>query len=128
MTERAKKRPQRTPLGARNRLTVSGKDPNFVYRWINDQEDRVERAKEAGYELVPKSGHAVGDPRAAEASPMGAFTSKAVGGGTTAYLMRIPKEYYEEDQAAKQSALAETERGMKPKTAQGQYGEGLTKE
>jgi hypothetical protein len=124
---RAKNRPERTPLAARNRLTFRGKDPGFVYRYINDTEDRLERAREAGYEFVV-SDESPGDKRVAEATKMGAKVSKQVGGGTTAFLMRIPKEYYEDDQKAKTSKINELEKSLKPNKTQNQYGEGLTKE
>ena len=42
----------RTPLGARNRLGFTNLDERFSYRVISDQEDRLDRAAEAGYEFV----------------------------------------------------------------------------
>ncbi len=125
MSREPKNRPQRTPLGQRNRLTWKDKDPNFVYRWINNQDARIAEAKEAGYEFVV-SDEQGGDKRAAEASKMGAKVSKSVGGGMTGFLMRIPKEYYEEDQAAKAGKVNDLEKSLKPDKSKGQYGAGLT--
>ena len=126
---RAKNRPERVPLGARNRLTVrpGDKDPNFVYRWINDKDSRLADAQQAGYDFVTDD-IKVGDPRAAEASQMDSRVSKPAGGGLTTYLMRIPQEYYEEDQRAKAHQVDELEKSLKPNKAKGQYGEGLTNE
>ena len=128
MTTQAKNRPKRTPLGARNRLSfpISAEDrEKYHYRVLNDQDDRLARAQEAGYEFVG-SDHKLGDSRAAEASMLGANVAKPVGQGVVGYLMRIKKEFYEEDQAAKEAKLKGLEKTMKPNTAASQYGEGLT--
>lgn len=119
---RAKKK--RTPLGARNRLTFDNLDPEYKYRVINDVDARLMDAEAAGYEFV-ESNEQLGDERVAEASSMGSRVSKPVGGGTTGYLMRIPMEYYEEDQAAKAARVDATETTMNPDASKGQYGEGL---
>lgn len=125
-------RPQRTPLGVpRSKLSVEKKDPNYNYRWINDIEDRVYRATEAGYEFVAKSsGIAPGDrdvvPQNAD---LGNNVSKIVGtteGGRpmTAYLMRIKKSFYEEDQKAKAEYVDSVEAGVRNASAlKGHLGE-----
>jgi hypothetical protein len=123
--DRSKK--TRTPLGARNRLTFSNLDPEFQYRVINDVDDRLMRAQEAGYEFV-ESPEQLGDKKVAEASKIGTSVSKPVGNGTIGYLMRIPKKWYEEDQAAKQKQIDQTEAALKPETQKDQYGPGLTNE
>jgi hypothetical protein len=115
----------RVPLGARNRLTFGDLDPKFNYRVINDDQDRLARAEEAGYEFVQSEGK-LGDNRAAEGTSMGANVAKPVGGGMTGYLMRIPKKFYEEDQAAKEAKIKEKENTFIPDGSKGQYGEGLT--
>lgn len=125
MKSRAENRPKRTPLGARNRLSFDNQDPNFVYRVINDVDDRLQRAQEAGYEFVA-SAESLGDKRAAEGGKIDSRVSKPVGNGVRGFLMRMPREYYEEDQLAKQSQVDDTERAMKPNTSKGEYGEGLT--
>jgi len=123
-----KNRPKRTPLGARNRLSfqISEEDrKNYSYRVINDQDDRLARAQEAGYEFV-QSEQSLGDLRVAEASTLGANVAKPVGNGVTGYLMRIKKEWYDEDQAAKEAKLKELEQSMQKTNVTKQYGEGLT--
>lgn len=116
-------RPERTPLGARNRLSFKGQDPNYVYRVINDVDDRLEAAKEAGYDFVLDGN--LGDKRAAEGGKVDSRVSKPVGNGIRGYLMRIPREYYETDQAEKMRKVDESEHAMRPNKNKGEYGEGL---
>ena len=118
-------RPHRVPLGARNRLSFKNLDPNFTHRIVNAVDDRLERAQEAGYEFV-ESKQRLGDPDVMDASTLGAKVSKPVGGGVTGYLMRIPNEFYEEDQKAKADRINEIENATKPDRQKGEYGEGLT--
>lgn len=112
----------RTPVGSRNILTVKGKDPNYVYRIVNDEEDRVARFKEGGYELVPDEAVKVGDNRANGASSMSSMKQLSVGGGRKAYLMRIRKDWYEEDQKDKQKQVDAMESTTKQKALSGTYG------
>lgn len=86
--------------GTRNKLTVRGKDPDYVYRFVNDTDDRILELQERGYEIVTHNAE-VGDKRVATPKKEGTPNQVSVGGGTKAYLMRIKKEWYEEDAAAK---------------------------
>lgn len=107
-------RPQRTPINGRNILSVSGKDPAYVYRVVNNVGDRIEVFKEAGYELVPASDVKVGERRVDAASPEGSYAQVSVDSqGTKAFIMRIPREWYEEDQRTKQKQVDELERTIK---------------
>jgi hypothetical protein len=125
--ERTTGRPNRTPLHARNRLTVTdGTIPKgMTGRWINDKDDRVKAALEAGYEFV-RGDVQVGDPNVSDASQLGSPVEKMVGGGTKAFLMMIPSELYADDQAEKQETVDASERAMKPNPGKHQYGAGLT--
>ena len=116
-------RPQRTPIGTRNILTVKGKDPNYEYRIVNDVDDRVTQFQEAGYELVPDETVKVGDKRVNAPSPVGSAKQLSVGGGTKAFVMRIKKEWYNEDQTRKLSQVSEIERATKEKALDGAYGD-----
>jgi hypothetical protein len=116
-------RPQRTPVGTRNILTVKGKDPNYEYRIVNDVDDRVTQFQEAGYEFVPDEAAKVGDKRVNAATSEGSSKQLSVGQGTKAYLMRVKKEWYEEDQATKLARVADIERATKEKAQDGTYGE-----
>lgn len=122
---RTSNRPKRTPIAKRNVLTVKDRDPAFNYRWVNDEDGRVQMFEEAGYTAV-KEPTEVGDPRAGDASQLGSVSRKPVGGGKSAVLMKIPKEFYEEDQAAKEARIAEKEKSLLQEAdGEGFYGEGL---
>ena len=112
----------RTPIGTRNILTVKGKDPNYEYRIVNDVEDRITQFQEAGYEVVQSESVEVGDKRAASGTSIGSAKTLSVGQGTKAYLMRIKKEWYTEDQQAKQGQVNEIERATQEKALSGTYG------
>ena len=110
-------RKERVPFGSpKQRLTNPG-DPNFVYRIFNDnwtkEPGRIMRAKAAGYEVVEGYDHiAVG--------------TNEDGTAIQGVLMRIPKEFYEEDQKLKQAEIdkvdAEIHRGkFQEKPADNRY-------
>jgi hypothetical protein len=121
-------KPTRQPLGKRDRLSFRGKmDEGYNYRVINDEKSRLSDALEGGYEFV-ESEESLGDDKAAKPSAMGSKVSHPVGNNTTGYLMRIPIEFYNEDQAAKDADIKETEKGMQPKNqrdVEDAYGKGL---
>lgn len=103
-------RRERIPFGVpQSRLTVANKDPAFVYRWVNDDgRGRLDLAIQGGYEFVEsEAGQKVGSGSADGNSDVGSRVSRIVGtnekgGGMRAYLMRIKREFYEEDQRRKQ--------------------------
>lgn len=111
----------------RNILThPEANDPNYMYRVVVDYKSkpgRVTKFKNAGYVHV-LSGENMGDDAAGKPTKIGTKVMVPTGNGETGYLMKIPKEYWDEDQAAKESKLKETEASMKRKV-KGQYGEGL---
>jgi hypothetical protein len=113
-TKRDSSRPRRTPLAGRNRLAVRDQDPNYVYRIVNtnldSDPDRVQNLVDAGYEIVPsKKAGPVGDTKVDNPSALGSAGQISVGQGTKAIVMRIPREYYEEDQRLKEAELTEME-------------------
>jgi hypothetical protein len=116
------RRARRTPLGAKNVLTVQGLDPNYSYRFVNDSSDRIDAFLDNGWETVPKEEVRIGDKRLGNASAEGSVAKAQVGHGMTAYLLRIRKDWYEEDQAAKQAHVDSTEAAMKDKAQDGNYG------
>jgi hypothetical protein len=110
----AKRTTRRTPInGVRNVLTVQGKDPDFEYRIVNDEGDRVAQFESMGYEVVTDQNVKVGDRRIANPTKEGSPVQVSVGGGVKGYVMRIKKDWYAEDQASKQSRVNETEEAMK---------------
>lgn len=108
-----KRKPRRLSInGTRNVLTVSGKDPEFEYRVVNDDGDRVSQFEDMGYEVVKDSSIKVGDRRIANPTKEGSPVQISVGGGQKAYLMRIRKDWYEEAQEDKAKQVDEMEKGM----------------
>ena len=101
---------KRVPMHQRQPLSVSGRDPNFEYRVVNDIPGRVDRFKLAGW--VPDDKTDVGDNIAGRASSMGSTTSAPVGKGTNGIVMKIPKDLYVDDQVAKQRKVDEAEEAM----------------
>jgi len=115
-------RPQRVPVSTRNVLTVAGKDPGYNYRIVNDTGDRIQKFLEGGYELVSDASVKVGDKRVNSASSEGSHKQIAVGKGEKAYVMRIRKEWYDDDQTAKLQRVKELEDATKQKALDGTYG------
>src|ERR1700693_2007104 len=118
-------RVRRTPVCVRNILTIGKKDENFVYRIVNDVDDgdRVERFAAAGYEVVKSKDISVGDKRIENPSAEGSGARISVGGGQKGVVMRIRKDWYEEDQAAKQQEVDATEESItNPSDRDGGYG------
>jgi hypothetical protein len=105
---------RRVPFGgARQRLQLDDLDQKrfeqagFVPRWFNDEHGRVERALAAGYIYVdPKEVPSLGHGVITEGNTdVGSRVSKVVNKGdpqVRAFLMKIKKEYWLEDQAAKE--------------------------
>lgn len=116
-------RPQRRSFEERrNKLTFDNRDPNYVYRVFNDIDGRLKEAEEIGYEYVRDSAE-LGDPTADGATHVGSVVTKHVGNNTTGVLMRIPREWYEEDRAAKHRLVDESEADLKRHAeADGRYG------
>lgn len=115
-------RVRRTPVGRRNVLTVSGKEPGYFYRVVNDVGDNVQRYLNAGYEFVDAKDVTIGDTRIGAPSAVGSNAQAHVGGGTKAFVMRQKEEWYKEDQAAKQDHIDQLEATTKEKALDGNYG------
>ena len=114
----SKRQSRRTPIsGYRNPLTVKGKDPEYEYRIVNDVDGRIDDLREVGYEVVTDSKHKIGDKRVATPTKEGSPITKHVGNGITGVLMRIKKEWFDEDQDAKQQKVKDIEQSMKADAA-----------
>lgn len=98
--------------GRRGKLTIVGKEPGFVYRIVNDTDDRIMELQERGYEIVTHEA-TVGDKRVGTPKKEGSPHLISVGQGQKAYLMRIKQEWYDEDQAAKQEEVNDLESSLK---------------
>ena len=123
MSRVLEKRTARKPLHQRGPQTINGdKDPNYVYRFVNDTGSRIANFQSAGYEFVEDKDLVVGDSRVFDPSDIGSGKRVTSNDGTVSYLMRTKKEYYNEDQAAKAALIDETEQAMKQEATKGMYG------
>ena len=123
MSRVTKERVARKSLNQRGPQSIAGdKDPNYVYRFVNDTGSRIANFQAAGYEFVEDKELVVGDSRVFDPSDIGSGKRVTSNDGTVSYLMRTKKEYYEEDQAAKAAQINETEQAMKQEASQGMYG------
>lgn len=116
------KRPERKSLFQRGPQSISGdKDPNFHYRFVNDIGSRVSNFQAAGYEVVRDEDLVVGDNRVFDPSTESTGKRVVSNDGTVSYLMRIKKEWHDEDQATKQNYVNETEGAIKQTASQGDF-------
>lgn len=125
-------RPTRTPVsGNRDILTVLGKDPDFVYRWVKDQNESGQRILtflDAGYAFVQDGDIRVGQAMVYNSSNVGSIIRKPGGLNEYLYLMRVSREWYDEDQATKANGIKQGEEAITRKRDpenqgdNGQYG------
>lgn len=118
--QRRRRRDDLNEDARRRRLYVpdEAKDPNFVYRWINDTTmGRVKALTEHDdWEIVSKE-DMKGLPSQANDAGIGTQMSRVVGetasGAQSAVLVRKPREFHEEDEAKKQAAIDKREEDMR---------------
>ena len=133
--KRAPAHKKRVPMHKQSAIAVTNKDPNFVYRIVNDSEGRVDQFLAGGYTIAEDSAESE-DDRVQSASQMGSVKRMVVNRGRDAdtkhaVLMKIPREMYDEDQKEKQRQVDETTASYDPgsiKARGNTYGEGLTEE
>jgi len=102
----------RIPMGGRRNITTVNDTPEgYVDRWVNDVTGRISRIKQAGYEHVQAA--SVGDSNVDGSHCEDGVVSRDMGQGVTAYLMRQRKDYYDDDQRAKQVIVDESEDSMR---------------
>jgi len=124
--------------GPRKKLDVIWADKKsaeaYVARWVNDQGNRIQDALAAGYDFVLQeeiAGVGVSDVHSGN-TDIGSRVSRVVGRTNTndsirAYLMKIEKGFYDEDQLAKESHNQLTDHSVRAGTVGGamignQYG------
>lgn len=110
--EIAGRRRRREGLGAERGLKLhipeESKDPNFVYRWVNDRPGRVRQlTKMDDYEVVSTSELNGGDPdpngNTAEGTVMKRTADSGI--GESAVLLKKPKAYYDADKKEEQRVI-----------------------
>jgi hypothetical protein len=124
VAETASARPKRIPVGDRPKLAVVGKDPNYEYRWVNDTPGRIAMFKQGGWEICTNQEVDVGNFRAEDNSGEGSLACQVVDGGTglKAYVMKIKKEWFLEDQKEREKENARLEDTLRPNYNDGEYG------
>jgi hypothetical protein len=122
------KKRERIPVsGLKNILSIRDvdKDPNKEYYWVNTSTSegmgRVDRFRDGGWEIVPRSsGIDFGDRSVDKGTLLGSAVTHTRG-GQTLVLMAIPKEWWIEDQKAKQERVDALEAAMNEELRQGRF-------
>lgn len=108
---KASARPQRKPIGIRNRLDIIQKEPDRIYRLIDTDPGRIEQFENAGYRIESKDEHTPKGLRVNEGQAVDNVFH--VGGGQKQVLVSQDKETWEEDQRAKQREHDKILEGLK---------------
>lgn len=107
-----RRRREDTGMGRRRNLSVTTKmDPNYSYRWVNDDPGRMHSLTvQDDWELVPLDG-----PREAKDMSLGTGHERIADRytGKKTILLRKPRDYYVADKAKEQAEIDETEKSIK---------------
>ena len=99
-----KVRNKRRPFGvACSKLDIDKKQEGFHYRWVNDEPGRIQQAQDGDYTFVTPQEIGKDDQQETRVKILAGKNQD--GSGLYAYLMKIPLEYFLEDQQEKQSYL-----------------------
>ena len=102
-----RRRRQDTGSGRLDMLSIVGeRDPNYVYRWVNDTPGRLHQLTQMDdWDVVSDIGRDERD------KSLGTGSERVVDRrtGLRAVLVKKRKDYYADDQAKQQAAIAETE-------------------
>lgn len=111
MTEKTTaKREKRIPFGVpQTKLSIPQEIDGFHCHWVNDQNGRIFQAERGGYSFVEPA--EVGIPSDESRVKVQAGTLKD-GSPMFSYLMKIPMEWYLEDQASGQKQLDTIDRAI----------------
>lgn len=105
------KRESRVPFGvARTKLEVPMTMEGYHLHWVNDSAGRIQEAQRGGYTFV--------EPKEVQAVDSGSQVKRLVGrnedgSAQYAYLMKIEREFYDEDQQTIQSEVDQFDRAIK---------------
>lgn len=118
--DKAGGRKERVPLGIPRLKLQFPERPGFVRRVMADRPGRLEDALAAGWQFVTKleGGSGFEDLSTATTAGIDSRISRVIGvnddgSPLRGYLMEIPKELYDQDQAMKEAVLAEREAAMR---------------
>lgn len=109
----SKTRNKRIPFGIpRSKLSIDKPIEGYHLHWVNDEGGRLVQAQQGDYTFVaPDEVGFVEDIEEGRVSRL--VGTQEDGSPMYAYLMKIPQEYYEEDQAHLQSQLDEIDNRIK---------------
>lgn len=116
--EEKERRRRRQGFGMERSLKLhvpdDSKDPNYVYRWVNDDGRRVRQLTEMDdWDLVSDEKIAESDRQAGLGTRAERVVGKTEqGAGQRAYLLRKRRDWYEADKKEEQKALVDVERKM----------------
>lgn len=111
--ERRRKPGATTVMGLKLHVPESAKDQQYVHRWVNDIGQRVQSMTADDWDPAPMGGSST------EARYVGTDSGKPI----NAVLMRKRKDWYDDDQKAKRSNLAETDKAILRGTVHANAGE-----
>jgi len=122
---------ERIPVGGhRDILKVQGLDPNYSYRWVEDENESGQRIFDfiqGGWDFANPKNLKIGQNFVYNSNNVGSVVRKP-SGGKYLYLMCIPIELYEQDQKEKQNGIDALEKDMfrerDSNADDGQYGGG----
>lgn len=111
---------KRIPAGTpRLKLTVNGIPQDQQGYWAKPEQ--FEELKDAGYSFVYKDNVEIGSEKT-EGVSLGSIVSQSAGSdGSRLYLMKIPKQWYKENQAVKQKAITAVENQIKSPSGDNVY-------
>lgn len=93
-------------------LTVQGKDPGYDYRWVTNKKGRIARMEEAGYDTVNEDLEVgMGAGKEKDSGSLNTITVNRIH-GDKGVLMRIRKEFVEEDKQARAAEIDATEQRL----------------
>lgn len=119
--EKRASKPDRIPVGGfRDKLTVRFNDPEhrekYYARWVldtNEQGAAIVKYFQAGYEFIPSNEVTVGQTHVFKSEDVGTIVRQpADKEGRYLYLMRLPIEFFEEDQKNKARIVDESEESL----------------
>ena len=111
--ENRTERKKRPPInGKGDVLSLSGLDDNYQYRVFNDKGTRIAQHQDYGWEVVAADDVTIGTRNDVSTAGTAAAVTVDSNDGTQGIVMRIRKDWYDEDQTAKQAKIAETEKAI----------------
>lgn len=105
-------RNKRTPFGVKqSKLSINKQLDGYHYRWVNDEPGRIAQAQAGDYAFVEPE--EVGREKTSDSRVKELAGTHKDGSPMYTYLMRIPQEFFEEDQTSAQGYLDDIDTAIK---------------